>query len=122
MRNLFFILLFVLTNCKEKQGEYIEVKNNILYKDKENNIYLKREIHLINKINDKHKKTRFFDCLIYKDSVIFLKNFVDVESFYFVNTTDTIGKIKTDIFKDKKHIYFFKNKPASFPLIVAKDL
>ena len=30
MKALFFILLFVSTNCKEKQDEYSEVKNNIL--------------------------------------------------------------------------------------------
>ena len=82
---------------------------------------MKRKINLISEKKPLDNQIRFFDNVLYNDSVILLKDIIDIKSFYFVTSTDTIGKIKTDVFKDKNHIYYFQDLPSTYPLIRVKN-
>jgi len=113
-RNLKYILLLIVMvtlSCQKNTG-YKNLKNNLLFKDNEGNIYLKRKIAILDENDFSNKKyDRYFDLALYKDSIFKLNKLIDVKSFNQINKTDT--------FKDKRYIYVFIDKPATFPNIKA---
>jgi len=109
-----FLLIFLLA-CKEKDIytiKYYNVKGDILYKDENNNLYIKNDVHLLHKEDTIKKETRYFDLVSYRDSVVTLKKFVDIKSF---------RRISKDTFRDNTFIYLFIDKPSVFPNIRAFD-
>lgn len=114
---LIFIVIF---SCNS--GNKQNIKNNILYKDQKGNIYLKREIDIMDEKNSQNNQSRFFDLVFYKDSTYQLKNIVDIKTFHFVKSvTDTAPLSKFDVFEDKMHTYKFQYLPPASPQIKAMD-
>lgn len=92
-------IFFMACSCSQ-QGKMKDIKDNILYKDQQGNIYLKREIDIMNEKNSQNNQSRFFDLVFYKDSTYQLKNIVDIKTFHFVKSiTDTIPAGKFDVFR-----------------------
>ncbi len=112
MKSKISILLTLLFITCQQNSKYINLKDSIIYTDNKNNIFLKREIYIVSRKNS-DKKTAYFDLAIYKDSVVKLKDFIDVNSFY---------QIKKDSFIDKKYVYIFNNFPNTFPKIDIYDV
>ena len=119
MKNSIIILvsLIYFSNCKNsnvvEKNNYFNLKNSIIYADNKNNIFLKREIYIVSRKKIDKKKTAYFDLAIYKDSVVKLKDFINLNSFY---------QIKKDSFIDKKYVYIFDNFPNAFPKIKIYNL
>lgn len=113
--------VFMVCSCSQ-QKEMKDIKDNILYKDQQGNIYLKREIDIMDEKNSKNNQSRFFDLVFYKDSTYQLKNIVDIKTFHFVKSViDTVPLSKFDIFEDKIHTYKFQYLPPASPQIKAVD-
>ncbi|MBE7654006.1 hypothetical protein G1L01_13290 [Tenacibaculum finnmarkense] len=113
MKNSILILFLFLFSCNWN-NEYHNLKDFILYRDCNENIYLKREVYLSKKEDYKPSKyVRYFDLVNYNDSILELKKIIDVKSFHQVKKSDT--------FSDKKYIYIFIDKPAISPNIYVYD-
>jgi len=109
MKYLLLLIVMVTLSCK-KNTEFKNLKNNLLFKDDEGNIYLKRKIAILDENDFSNKKyDGYFDLAFYKDSIFKLNKLIDVKSFSQINKTDT--------FEDKRYIYVFIDKPATFPNI-----
>ncbi|GEM_PF-4602435 len=76
--------VFMVCSCSQ-QKKMKDIKDNILYEDQQGNIYLKREIDIINGKNSQNNQFRFFDLVFYKDSTYQLKNIVDIKTFILLN-------------------------------------
>lgn len=113
MKNSSLILFIFLFSCNWS-NEYYNLKDFIIYSDRNENIYLKREIYLSKKEDYKlSKHIRYFDLVNYNDSILELKRIIDIESFHQIKKSDT--------FYDKKYIYIFIDKPAISPNIYIYD-
>lgn len=114
------LILLCILSCKSSDKE--NIKDNLLYKDVQNNIYLKRKIDIMSEKNPLYDQERYFDRVDYKDSTYYLKDIVVVKNFHFVNhIKDSINNRVYDIFEDNKHIYKFYYMPPTSPEIKAID-
>ncbi|WP_229663463.1 hypothetical protein, partial [Cloacibacterium rupense] len=113
-------LLFISIGC-EKQDTFKIIKNNFLYIDNKDNIYLKEKIDIASEKYPQNNKTVYLDAVLYKDKVLKLKQLVDTATFHQIGTKDSKDIFVKGIYKDKKHIYIFRNYPASYPNIWASD-
>lgn len=114
-------LLFISIGC-EKQDTFKNIKNNLLYIDNKDNIYLKEKIDIASEKYPQSNKTVYLDDVAYKNKVLKLKQFVDVTTFKRSLKKDTIKDVFIkDIYQDKKYVYIFKDHPASYPNIWVLD-
>lgn len=102
---IFYSLSFGSASCNQRQ--YTNIKNGILYKDESNNIYIRKEINILDRADSKRlKEIRYFDDASYYDSVVKLKDFIDIKTFQ---------RLRANEFEDKNFKYIFKDIPAIFP-------
>lgn len=108
-----FFLTFLLFSCINSytsvDEEYKEIKKDVLYVDKYNNIFLKSKIYIKNQKDISKPETRYFDLGVLGDSIVKLKDVIDVFSF---------SKIASDTFVDKYNSYVVNSHPATFPNII----
>ncbi|MCU7618428.1 hypothetical protein NZ698_14605 [Chryseobacterium sp. PBS4-4] len=117
---IFISILFGLLSPYQK-NPYSMIKKDLLYKDKQANIYLKGKIDVASEKNPQDNKTVYLDNILYKDKVIKLKQLVDVATFHQIGTRDKKDIFVKGIFEDKKYKYIFRNHPASSPNIKVVD-
>jgi hypothetical protein len=96
----------------ESQKEYRTVKNNLLFVDSQDNIYLRHKVNIMQRnpsaSNDNY---RYFDMLVCGDTVYYLTSFIDIATFVEIDSCH---------YEDKIARYFFNDHPASFPAIIAE--
>ena len=123
----YLLLIFLNFNfsCKyvEKDSKiekkFFNLKNELLYKDAYSNIYLKMAVDIKNQNPKKcYKVIHYFDDISYNDSVLKLKDIIDIASFKYNKTiNDTLCKNYSDYFVDDKYIYRFQYLPPCYPQI-----
>jgi hypothetical protein len=97
---------------KESQKEYTSIKNNLLFKDSQANIYLRHKVNIMQRNpTASDDNFRYFDMLACGDSTFDLKSFIDVATFVEIDSCH---------YEDKIARYFFNDHPASFPAIIAE--
>ncbi|MDR2205858.1 MAG: hypothetical protein LBE36_06865, partial [Flavobacteriaceae bacterium] len=60
MKKIIVLILFGLIAC-HKENTYISIKDDLLYMDKKNNIYLKGTINIKSENNPLSDQVRYFD-------------------------------------------------------------
>lgn len=117
---LSFVSILLIYSCAYQDKK--NIKDDLLYKDTKNSIYLKRKIDIMSEKKSLKNQIRFFRYVFYNDSVYMLKDIVDINTFHFViSVTDTVKSSKYDIFEDKRHRYNFQYLPPTSPEIKAFD-
>lgn len=120
MKKISLIFLIVICSCNSNNKQ--NIKDDLLYKDSENNIFLKRQVDLMSEKKPLDNQERYYDIVLYKDSAYMLKDIVDVNSFHFIRSViDTSISNKSDIFEDKNYIYKFQHLPPTSPEIKVID-
>ncbi|WP_294243807.1 hypothetical protein [uncultured Chryseobacterium sp.] len=112
-----FLMIF---SC-EQQTDIKNIKDHLLYKDSQDNIYLKGKIDIMSENNHQSNKTVFLDDVLYKTNVLKLKQFVDTISFHQIEIRDEKDIFVEGMYEDKKYKYIFRNHPASFSSIWISD-
>ncbi|MCU7617072.1 hypothetical protein NZ698_07675 [Chryseobacterium sp. PBS4-4] len=103
---IFISILFGLFSPYQK-SPYSMIKMDLLYKDKQANIYLIGKIDVASEKNPQDNKTVYLDNVLYKDKVIKLKQLVNVATFHQIGTRDKKDVFVKGIFEDKKYKYIF---------------
>jgi hypothetical protein len=120
MKKISLIFLIVICSCNSNNKQ--NIKDDLLYKDSENNIFLKRQVDLMSEKKPLDNQERYYDRVLYKDSAYMLKDIVDFNSFHFIRSViDTSISNKSDIFEDKNYIYKFQHLPPTSPEIKVID-
>lgn len=91
-------------------SDFKNIKKNILFIDKDSNLYIKQSILIMREDTPTLSKTCYFDDVYFNDSVRKLKNIVDIPSF---------RRIDSLIYIDKRIKYVFNDHPSTFPNIIA---
>ncbi|PTT40587.1 hypothetical protein DBR28_05535, partial [Chryseobacterium sp. HMWF028] len=122
MRIIIFIsILFTVFVSGQKSSSYSILKKELLYKDKESNIYLQCKMDIASEKNPRDNKTVYLDDVLYKSKVLKLKQLIDVSTFHKIATHDKKDAFVEGIYEDKKYKYIFRDHPSSSPNIQAFD-
>ena len=119
---LMFLLLFfnckanksykTINNIEDSTHRYIEIKEGIVYRDDEDNYYLKMQC------SDIHDQpNNYYNCyqneIRFKDSILKVKNIIDIKSF---------RKLTDIYFQDTNHIYSFREFPQTYPNLIVLEI
>lgn len=114
-RNYFVLLLLFMICCKqyskvgkEQKSIFIPIKEDILYKDSINSIYLKTSSVFIGTDSIYYEYYNHVSYDKENDSLIELKNIIDVKTFDYLNGSNVF-------YKDKNYMYVYQKYPATYP-------
>lgn len=104
--------LLVILGCNVHKDSLQPIKEDMLFRDSQGIIYLKKEVFLLHDTRSE-PKIRYHHLVGYKGKILELTELVDVETF----TSENVSNIYTD----KKYRYVFDGRPGRFPSIQASD-
>lgn len=84
------------------------LKDSILYEDQQKQIFLKHKVYFMSRRN-REPENRFFNMAVFRDSIVELKDFIDIQSFK--------KQTKCDTFYDANYRYYFSHFPTKNPSI-----